>query len=80
MVITQDWVDTVCPEHGRTSCSDDNLSNRHGGWTGYFSRKTGAKEIRIPRCNRCYLMDNIGMDTDDLEFRIFIDVSLVWKG
>jgi hypothetical protein len=79
MIITKDWVDQFCPDHDRTSCSDDNLSNAHGGWTGYYSRKTGKKEIQYPRCSRCYLLDNIGMNTDDLEFKPYVEVYLRYR-
>jgi hypothetical protein len=68
MIINREWIDTVCPEHSRTSCDDDNLNNSCGGWTGYYDRKTGKKEINYPRCSRCYLLNNVGMEIDDLEF------------
>jgi hypothetical protein len=37
-------IDLISPEHGRTSCSDDNNFNGFGGRTA-------------PRCNRCALLD-----------------------
>lgn len=80
MIITREWADQFCPKHDRTSCSDNNISNANGGWTGYYDRKTGKKEIRHPRCVRCYLLDNIGMNIDDLEFNININVQLSYKG
>lgn len=70
MTITKEWVDAVFPEHGRTSCSDINLANKFGGWSGKYNPDTGQKEIRYPRCNRCYFLDNIGMKMEDLEFKI----------
>lgn len=79
MIITREWVDQLCPDHDRTSCSDDNLSNAYGGWSGYYSRTTGKKEIQHPRCRRCYLLDNIGMNTDYLEFDIEVNICLSYK-
>lgn len=80
MVITREWVDIVCPEHGRTSCNDQNLNNSYGGWDGKFNPDTGRKVIHYPRCHRCYLLDNIGADTDKLEFHVSVDIDLTWKG
>jgi hypothetical protein len=79
MVITKEWVDQVCPEHSRTSCNNQNLSNAYGGWTGYYDRKTGKKEIQYPRCTRCYLLDHLGVSVDSLEFRPRVTVFLEYK-
>ena len=70
MILTKEIIDVLTPEHGRTSCDDDNISNSFGGWTGKYNEDTGQKVIRYPRCNRCYLLDNIGSDIDSLEFKI----------
>lgn len=80
MLITKEYVDELVPKHTRTSCSDSNISNAYGGWNGRYCEKTGRKKIIHPRCNRCYLLDNIGIDTDDLEFKIVRDVFLEYKG
>jgi hypothetical protein len=79
MIITQEWINIITPKHGRTSCCDEDLSNRFGGWNGYYDRHTGKKEIKSPRCVRCYLMDNIGIDTESLEFEISTEVFLTWR-
>jgi hypothetical protein len=79
MVITREVVDILASRHGRTSCNDNNLANASGGWTGYYERETGKKEITYPRCNRCYLLDNIGMDTNSLAFNIEILLSFKFK-
>lgn len=47
--ITPELVETLWPEHDRTSCSDDNLSN------GCVHHDNGS-----PRCNRCMGLENIG--------------------
>jgi len=78
-IITQEIVDFICPEHGRTSCSDSDLGNSYGGWSGRFDEQTGNKEVYYPRCNRCYLMDHIGEDMDLLEFD-FDYIILRWMG
>jgi hypothetical protein len=79
MIITKEWVDIVTPNHGRTSCDDNNLANSFGGWNGKYNRNTGKKEIDYPRCNRCYLLDHIGENTEDLEFEITPTISLSFK-
>lgn len=58
MNITKEWIDSHFPEHGRTSCSDSDLSN------GFFEIE--EKEVRdivvsrefkrYPRCTRCFLL------------------------
>lgn len=80
MLITKEYINKIVPNHGRTSCSDNDISNGYGGWTGKYNRETGKKEIRHPRCNRCYLLNNIGIDTKDMEFKIITDVCLLYKG
>lgn len=72
MLITEELLEIVCPEHSRTSCSDSNLSN-------YYDSKTGNKDVRWPRYNRCYLMHNLGEDTEDLEFKVSFSVDLEWR-
>jgi hypothetical protein len=79
MIITREWVDQVCPNHSRTSCNDENLNNAYGGWTGYYDRKTGKKEIIHPRCNRCYLLDNLGGDSRFLQFEPIVEVRLMYR-
>lgn len=43
--LTIEQVNFIAPEHGRTSCSDENLIN---GWY--------SAEYNKPRCNRCALL------------------------
>jgi len=75
MIITKEVIDILAPKHGRTSCSDENLSNAYGGWTGKYDVDTGRKKIIYPRCNRCYLIDNIGMEMDNIEFKFELFIS-----
>ncbi len=70
MILTKDAVDAMAPEHERTSCTDEGRENAFGGWSGEYDRHTGNKEIRFPRCVRCYLLDHLGEDTKNLEFKI----------
>lgn len=80
MIISKDWIDTFVSKHGRTSCSDNNpKGNQFGGWDGTYSSTTGKKNIRYPRCNRCYLLHHIGYNTNEIEFDIEIHVELVSK-
>jgi hypothetical protein len=69
--LTQQVVDFVAPEHGRTSCSDKDLGNSWGG-------RDSRGNIVHPRCVRCYLLEHLGQDTDTLEFQI--SPMLIWKG
>jgi hypothetical protein len=80
MLITEEYVDKIAPSHGRTSCNDINRNNAYGGWDNTYNSKTGAKNILIPRCTRCYLLDSIGCDTMDLEFEPVVEVWLRYKG
>lgn len=41
---TFEFIDLLFPEHGRTSCSDDNLNN-------------GLEEDGSFRCDRCFLLE-----------------------
>jgi len=79
MILTREFVDTFAPRHERTSCSDDNLENRFGGWDGHYEPGTGRKSIRYPRCNRCYLLDHVGDETDNMEFEIEVRLFLKEK-
>lgn len=80
MYINQEFVNKVAPTHGRMSCSDSNHSNAYGGWNGKFDPDTGEKVIRYPRCTRCYLLDHLGCDTNDLEFEIvYVQPELRYK-
>jgi hypothetical protein len=79
MIITKSWVDLVCPKHERTSCDDQYLANHYGGWNGRYDSYTGKKEIQFPRCARCYLLDNIGTDTESLEFTPEVKVTLLYN-
>lgn len=42
-------IDIIRPVHGRTSCTDDDLSN------GFYSRKDGSQH----KCSRCALLQII---------------------
>jgi len=80
MEITLEWINTFVPNHERTSCSDDNPNgNQYGGWDGTFNRESGKKNVRYPRCNRCYLLSHIDEDTKDLDFDVDLSVTLVSK-
>lgn len=76
MILTREVVDVLASEHDRTSCTDEDLANSFGKWSGEYNPKTGEKVIWYPRCTRCYLLDNLGRDTSDLDFKL--EVSLVW--
>lgn len=78
-VLTKEFINMYYPEHGRTSCDDQNLTNSYGGWSGRFDRDTGHKEIRYPRCIRCYLLSNLGSKLKDLEFTLSYDIQLTYR-
>lgn len=57
--ITKEWIDTVAPEHGRTSCSDTDISN---GYSFIKTQWMGGVQVKRefdphPRCNRCFLLE-----------------------
>jgi hypothetical protein len=49
----KDFIDFICPEHGRTSCSDDNISN------GFHLEEDGEtiSQEYYHRCVRCVLLE-----------------------
>jgi len=49
----KEFIDFICPEHGRTSCSDENISN------GFYFEEDGEtiSEKHHPRCVRCALLE-----------------------
>lgn len=57
----KEFIDMIVPEHGRTSCSDEDVSN------GLFSRD--GKNWH-GRCSRCLLLDILkdGKVPDEFEF------------
>ena len=48
----KEFIDLVCPEHGRNSCSDDNIDN------GFYLEEDEEtiNEKYYPRCTRCALL------------------------
>lgn len=50
---TKEFIDLISPEHGRSSCSDDNLFN------GFYLEKDDEtiNEKYHPRCLRCALLE-----------------------
>ena len=60
MLINKEWVDKVCPEHGRTSCSDEEIYNGFSGWNGKYDVDTGAKIIKYPRCDSVICLTILG--------------------
>lgn len=71
--LTQEIIDFLCPEHGRTSCNDKNPCNGMGS-NGDFS---------VPRCTRCGLLElmNEGLDLLGI-YHQRLDVQFVktpWK-
>jgi hypothetical protein len=62
--VTRAALDVLVPEHGRTSCSDDNRINGFGPSGGY------------PRCDRCALLDMLIGDAvlpGDFTVRLIIE-------
>lgn len=65
--LTREIIDALRPDHGRTSCSDDNPAN------GWGSNGEGS----APRCTRCALLETLeGRAMDEgFELRIAIDAE-----
>lgn len=77
--ITKALVDIICPNHGRTSCDDECLQNRF--YEIKYEKIQGVVVSKnweqFPRCNRCFLLDNIGADTENVDgIKVIPDVSL----
>ena len=83
--LTLEYINTIAPEHGRTSCNDENRAN-----CSYKIKETKLRDVVIrvefehaPRCNRCFLLETmreqeIGVPVpEDLE--IETDVRIVLK-
>ena len=81
-ILTKEIIDIICPEHDRTSCADHNLSNRFyavkmekdGRGVEYLS-----KDSYLPRCARCFLLDNIGSKISDLPIKVEMTISFNFK-
>ena len=50
---TKEFINLICPEHTRTSCSDEKLSN------GFYLEEDGEtiSQKYFPRCVRCALLE-----------------------
>lgn len=68
-------IDIICPEHGRTSCSDDNINN------GFYFEDEESNVISkkyLPRCSRCALLEiakGLAIDED----KVLYGLSLHFK-
>ena len=49
---TKEFIDIICPNHDRTSCSDDNIANGF-----YANDDMTISSVRRPRCARCALLE-----------------------
>lgn len=56
----RDLVDLICPEHDRTSCSDEKHAKGHGNGFG-----TRAGNTWHGRCTRCMYLDILNGDIPD---------------
>lgn len=45
-----EFINLICPDHDRTNCSDENISNGFFSWTGYPWHG---------RCTRCMYLEII---------------------
>lgn len=82
MIITQEIIDILTPKHDRTSCSDSDPCN--GGYEIEDRRFQGIVIERNwkyrPRCNRCFLLNHIGYDTNYMkDIEIVPEIELVLK-
>jgi hypothetical protein len=75
--VDRNWVESVAPEHGRTSCNDTNLCNSH-----YEIHETKVNDVVVrrsldlPRCYRCFLLVVL---KDGLDPRIQLGVEVTLK-
>jgi hypothetical protein len=77
----KELIDIIAPEHSRTSCSDDNISN------GFYHKATDEWEEGYTvisneyyyRCSRCALLElanGRSIDTDKVIDGISIDMTI----
>ena len=55
-----EFLNKICPEHTRTSCSDDNIQNGFWSRYGYDNKENDASG----RCSRCMLIQVLTEDED----------------
>lgn len=63
----KELIDVLCPEHNRTSCSDENIGNGFSHKSDEFGNySTTIDSVDFPRCGRCALLEiERGKSTDD---------------
>jgi hypothetical protein len=78
MILTLNVINTICPNHSRTSCDDQHHENGH-----YEIKELIAPNRQIvferlfeygPDCKRCMLLDWIGIDTEELKTKHHIEI------
>jgi hypothetical protein len=80
MKLTQETIDLLTPRHGRSSCSDEHPSN--GDYVIANLRADWAPGSPIihrklesgPRCNRCYFLEHLDEETENLELDMSISI------
>jgi hypothetical protein len=55
VMTTKEFINLICPEHTRTSCSDDNISN---GFYFEEDRETISPQY-FHRCGRCASINGV---------------------
>ena len=50
-------INIICPEHGRTSCSDENIGNGFYHLYEFGESISTITNEHIPRCSRCALLE-----------------------
>lgn len=77
--LTREYIDTIAPEHGRTSCTDMNRTN------GYYKiKEESLRGVVIkrgfevhPRCTRCFLLDALVTPLDAaIDIRLDVHIGL----
>ena len=78
MIITREFVDCVCPKHGRTSCSDEDLNNSDLDieYIVVLGQVIDGRIRHLYRCDRCFMLSLVGCDTKELTFDLKFDVQV----
>jgi len=63
----KELIDILQPEHGRTSCSDNNLCN------GFYSAGGKRGDLGHGRCSRCMLLEILNGEEVPKDFVNLID-------
>lgn len=80
-VVTKEYIDIIAPKHSRTRCSDATPFNgeRYEGELVRTHDDEIIETLSPPRCNRCFLLNNMGNDIDNLGYTVILFFNEIGK-